>query len=108
MSATPHETRLAELLDELGLSQAELVRRSHASITTAARVVHGERASAAVRTRIVAAINMRRAELQQPKLAASAIFPVGWFLSDADAPAGRSSYGLMGCNEAGLALFLSA
>lgn len=96
------------MLDELGLSQGELVRRSHTSLTTAARVVHGERASAAVRTRSVAAINTRRAEHQQPKLAASAIFPVGWFLSDADTPASRSSYGSMGCNEAGLALFLSA
>ena len=77
MSRIPHQTRLAELLDELGLSQAELARRSRTSVTTIARAARGEQASAAVRARIVAAINAKRAEVQQPELAASDIFPTG-------------------------------
>jgi transcriptional regulator with XRE-family HTH domain len=77
MSTTPPQTRLAELLAELHLSQAELARRSRTSVTTTARVVHGEQASATVRARIIAAINTKRAELQQPELAASDIFPSG-------------------------------
>lgn len=77
MSPTPPQTRLAALLAELGLSQAELARRSRTSLTTTARAVHGEQASAAVRARIVAAINARRVEFQQPELAASDIFPEG-------------------------------
>jgi hypothetical protein len=64
-------------LSLLALSQAELARRSRTSVTTIARAVHGEQASATVRARIVAAINARRAELQQPELAASDIFPMG-------------------------------
>lgn len=35
------------------------------------------RTSAAVRARIIAAINTRWAELQQPELAACGIFPLG-------------------------------
>ena len=77
MSTSSQHLRLAELLDQLHLSQAELARRSRTSVTTIARATRGERASAAVRARIVAAINARRAELQQPELAVSAIFPMG-------------------------------
>ena len=77
MSTPSQQTRLAELLDQLHLSQADLARRSRTSVTTTARVVHGEQASAVVRARIVAAINARRAELQQSELAASDIFPTG-------------------------------
>lgn len=78
MSATPHETRLAELLDELGLSQAELARRSRTSPATIARAVRGEQQiSAEVRAKIVQAINTWREERQQPTLEASAIFPTG-------------------------------
>ena len=76
--ATPlQQTRLAELLDQLHLSQAELARRSRTSVTTIARATRGEQISAAVRARIMAAINARRAELQQPELVASDIFPTG-------------------------------
>lgn len=77
MPTPSQQTRLAELLDHLHLSMAELARRSHTSITTTARAVHGEQKSAAVRARMVAAINARRAELRQPALAASDIFPTG-------------------------------
>jgi transcriptional regulator with XRE-family HTH domain len=58
MSTPSQHTRLAALLDELGLSQAELARRSRTSVTTIARAVHGEQASATVRARMVAAINV--------------------------------------------------
>lgn len=77
MSPTRHETRLAELLSQLHLSQAELARRSRTSVTTIARAARGEQVSAMVRARIVAALNARRAEVQQPELAASDIFPAG-------------------------------
>ena len=77
MSPTPHEMRLAGLLDHLHLSQAELARRSHTALTAIARAVYGEQMSAAVRARIVAAINALRVELQQPELTAFDIFPTG-------------------------------
>ena len=77
MPTSSQQTRLAELLTQLNLSQAELASRSHTSITTTARVVHGEQASATVCARIVAAITQRRVEPQQPELAASGIFPTG-------------------------------
>lgn len=71
MSTTPHKTRLAELLEQLHLSQAELARRSRTSVTTIARAARGKQVSATVRARIVAALNARRVELQQPALAAA-------------------------------------
>ena len=77
MSPTPHETRLAEQLALLDVSQAELARRSRTSVSTIARAVKGEQIGAAGRARIVAAINALRKELQQPELAASDIFPMG-------------------------------
>lgn len=77
MSPTPHETRLAEQLALLALSQAELARRSRTSVSTIARAVKGEQIGAAGRARIVAAINVRRAEHQQPELAVSDLFPTG-------------------------------
>ena len=77
MSTAPQQTRLAELLDELHLSQAELARRSRTSPATVARAVRGEQISAQVRARIVAAVNARRGEMQQPELSAVEIFPTG-------------------------------
>jgi transcriptional regulator with XRE-family HTH domain len=76
MSTPSPQTRLAELLDELGLSQAELARRSRISIMAVARAVHGEQTSATGRTRIIGAINARRQELGQTELSASDIFPL--------------------------------
>lgn len=77
MSTPSQQTLLAELLDHLHLSQAELARRSRTWVTTIARATRGEQASAAVRARIVAALNAKRAELQQPELAVSDGFPLG-------------------------------
>lgn len=77
MSTTPHETRLAELLGQLDLSQADLARRSRVSSATVARAVRGEQISARPRAQIVAALNARREEMQQPALGASDIFPTG-------------------------------
>lgn len=77
MSTPSEQTRLAELLDQLHLSQTDLARRSRTSASTVGRAVHGEQITAPGRARIVAAINARRAELQQPELAASDIFPEG-------------------------------
>ena len=77
MSIFPQRTPLAELLAELDLSQADLARRSRTSLSVIARAMHGEQISAAGRARIVAAINARRAEAQQPELATSDIFPMG-------------------------------
>ena len=78
MSTGPQQTRLAELLAELGLSQANLARRSRTSPSLVARAVHGGgQISAAGRAKIVAAINARRAEVQQPALGVADIFPTG-------------------------------
>lgn len=77
MSPTPHETRLVELLAELHLSQADLARRSRTSPATVARAARGAQISAQVRARIVAAVNARRGEMQQPELSAVEIFPTG-------------------------------
>jgi transcriptional regulator with XRE-family HTH domain len=77
VSTTPHETRLAEQLALLDMSQAELARRSRTSVSTIARAVKGEQIGAAGRAKIVAAMNAVRAEVQQPTLAASDIFPAG-------------------------------
>lgn len=77
MSLTPQQMRLAALLDELGLSQAELARRSRTSLSVVARAVRGEQVSAVGRARMVAALNAARAEVQRPELAASDIFPTG-------------------------------
>ena len=76
-SITPHETRLAELLAELDLSQADLARRSRTSLTTVARATTGAQISAEGRAKIIMAIHRRRQELQQSELAATAIFPTG-------------------------------
>lgn len=76
MSIFPQRTRLAELLDELGLSQAELARRSHASLSVEARAVHGGQIGAIGRAGIIAAINARRQGLAQAELPASEIFPL--------------------------------
>lgn len=77
MSTPSQQTRLAELLDQLHLSQTELARRSRTSVSTVARATRGEQITAPGRARIVAAINARRSELQQPELGASDIFPTG-------------------------------
>lgn len=77
MPTPSQQTRLAELLAELGLSQAELARRSHTSISTVARAVRGEQISATGRAKILAAINAGRADMQQQELAATDIFPTG-------------------------------
>ena len=77
MSTTPPQTRLAELLADLHLSQADLARRSRTLLSVITRALRGEQLSAVSRAKIVAAINARRAELQQPELAASDIFPTG-------------------------------
>ena len=65
MPTPSQQTRLAEQLALLALSQAELARRSRTSVSTIARAVKGEQIGAAGRARIVAAINARREELQQ-------------------------------------------
>lgn len=77
MSTPSQQLSLAELLEQLHLSQAELALRRRTSFTTTARAVYGEQTSAAVRARIVAAINARRGELQQPEPGVSEIFPTG-------------------------------
>lgn len=77
MSSPSQQTRLAVLLAELELSQAELARRSRTPLSLVARAIGGAQISAAGRAHIIAAINRRRHELQQPELAASDIFPLG-------------------------------
>ena len=78
LSSPSEHTTLAELLTQLGLSQADLAERSRTHPTTVARAGRGVQVSAAVRARILAAINARRAELGQPgDLRPSDIFPAG-------------------------------
>ena len=77
MSTIPPQTRLAVLLAELQLSQADLARRARTSLRVIARAQRGEQLSAVSRAKIVAAINARRVEVQQPELTASDIFPAG-------------------------------
>ncbi len=74
---SPDQTRLVEMLPQLDLSQAELARRARTSRATIQRAVRGEQISAEQRARIVAAMNARREERQQPPLLASDIFPTG-------------------------------
>jgi hypothetical protein len=69
MSISPQQTRLAELLGQLEWSQADLARVSRLSPATVHRALGGAQTSALTRSRIVAAINAQRAELQQPELA---------------------------------------
>ena len=77
MSTIPPQTRLAELLAELDLSQAELARRSRTSPSLVTRATTGAQISAEGRAKLIMAINRRRQELQQSELAASDIFPTG-------------------------------
>ncbi|HLV99916.1 MAG TPA: helix-turn-helix transcriptional regulator [Ktedonobacterales bacterium] len=78
MISPSQHTTLAALLVQLGLSQANLAERSRTHPRTIARAVRGEQVSAAVRARIVAAINVARAETGLPgELSASDIFPTG-------------------------------
>ena len=77
LSSLPPRPPLAELLDELGLSQAELARRSRTSLSLVARAVRGAQIGAASRAKLVAAINAARAAGQLPELAASDDFPSG-------------------------------
>ena len=77
MPTPSQQARLAELLDLLNVSQAELARRSRTSISTVARAIRGEQITAQGRASIVAAINAAHADAQQPALVASEIFPTG-------------------------------
>ena len=77
MPTPSQQTRLAALMDELGLSQAELARRSRTSPSLVARDTAGAQTSAEGRAKIIKAINRRRQELQQSELAASDIFLTG-------------------------------
>lgn len=76
MHAAPYQ-RLAELLEALQLSPADLAKRSQVSLATVRRALWGDQLSARSRARLLAGLNGRRAELGQPALGASDVFPTG-------------------------------